>query len=136
MHWLGVLLVPLLMWSDPQLAAGATGVVYANHLLRALNLARSRCMTQRLPYPFSVRHIMHRVSQMGPVLADAILSFRLLKVGGFLIFDDMILFPDVERAMKAFVEALGGENRLEVLHNEVRRRHDDAFHYQLRQSCL
>lgn len=60
---------------------------------------------------------------MGPVLADAILSFRLLKVGGFLIFDDLTpFFPLVERAMAAFVEAIGGENRLEVLHSEVRKK--------------
>lgn len=56
---------------------------------------------------------------MPSVLADAVLSFRLLKVGGFLIFDDMLVFPDVGRAMEYFVEAFGGEHRLEVLHNEV-----------------
>jgi len=57
---------------------------------------------------------------MQAVLADVILSFRLLKVGGFLIADDMKLFPEVEHAMAAVVEAFGGEGRLEVLHNEVR----------------
>lgn len=56
---------------------------------------------------------------MPAALADAILSFRLLKVGGFLIFDDTVLFPSVKRAMEYFVDAFGGEHRLEVLYNEV-----------------
>lgn len=57
-------------------------------------------------------------TQTKSVLADAVLAFRLLKVGGFLIFDDMKLFPGVERATAAVIEALGSE--IEVLHNEVR----------------
>lgn len=57
--------------------------------------------------------------QMQHVLADAILSFRLLKVGGLLIFDDMKTFPGVGRATTAVIEALEGENCVEVLHNEV-----------------
>ncbi|CAN0083622.1 unnamed protein product [Scytosiphon promiscuus] len=55
---------------------------------------------------------------MASVLADAVLAFRLLKVGGFLIFDDMVLFPTVGRAMEFFVEAFGGEHRLEVLYSK------------------
>ncbi len=62
----------------------------------------------------------HLLFQMQSVLADVILSFRLLKVGGYLIADDMRQYPGVERAMAAVVEAFGGGNRLEVLHNEVR----------------
>lgn len=57
---------------------------------------------------------------MHSVLADALLSFRLLKVGGFVIFDDMTVFRDVERATTAVMEALGGLAFVEVLHNEVR----------------
>lgn len=58
---------------------------------------------------------------MEHVLADAIVSSRLLKVGGFLIFDDVKIFPGVERATTAVLQALEGEYCcLEVLHNEVR----------------
>ena len=64
---------------------------------------------------------MYMRMQMQHVLADAILSFRLLKVGGLLIFDDMKFFPDVERATTAVIEALEGENSVEILHNEVRK---------------
>lgn len=59
--------------------------------------------------------------QMQHVLADTVLSFRLLKVGGFLIFDDMMTgFPGVEMATTPVIEALEGERCVEVLHNEVR----------------
>ncbi|CAN0219672.1 unnamed protein product [Hapterophycus canaliculatus] len=55
---------------------------------------------------------------MAAVLADAVLSFRLLRVGGLMIFDDMVGFPDVGPAMEYFVEAFEGDHRLEVLHNK------------------
>lgn len=55
---------------------------------------------------------------MTNALSDSLLSFRLLKVGGFLIIDDMVI-PEVAVAMAAFMEALGGEDRVELLHNEV-----------------
>eukprot|EP00903_Cladosiphon_okamuranus_P016548 g15266.t1 len=57
-------------------------------------------------------HTMHHV------LADALLSFRMLKVGGFLIFDDVKNFPAVGWAATAVIEALKEENCVEVLHNE------------------
>lgn len=59
--------------------------------------------------------------QMTNALTDSLLAFRLLKVGGLLMVDDMD-YPDVFRATVAFVKALEGENRLEVLHDEVRNR--------------
>lgn len=59
-----------------------------------------------------------RVWQMANALTDSLLSFRLLKVGGFLIVDDMS-YPGVAAAMAAFMEALGGEDRVELLRNEV-----------------
>lgn len=55
---------------------------------------------------------------MANALSDTLLSFRLLKVGGFLVVDDMSV-ATVEVAMAAVVESLGGEGRLEVLHGEV-----------------
>lgn len=43
---------------------------------------------------------------MKDVLGDALLSLRLLKMGGVMIFDDYFL-EDVERAAAAFEEAVG-----------------------------
>lgn len=53
---------------------------------------------------------------MQNALSDSLLSFRLLKVGGFLIVDDMSI-PEVAAAMDVFMEAL--KLRVELLHNEV-----------------
>lgn len=55
---------------------------------------------------------------MTNALTDCLLSFRLLKVGGLLLVDDMH-YSGVFRAMVAFVEALEADNRIEVLHSEV-----------------
>lgn len=57
---------------------------------------------------------------MSNAITDGILAFRLLKVGGLMIFDDMLFYPSVARATAAIVEALGGEGRLEVLYSQVR----------------
>lgn len=56
---------------------------------------------------------------MTNALTDCLLSFRLLKVGGLLMVDDMS-HPPVFQAMSAFVAALDADNRIEVLHREVR----------------
>lgn len=58
--------------------------------------------------------------QMHHALADTILSFRLLKVGGLLVVDDVRAFAGVQQAMSAVIEALERENCVEVLHDEVR----------------
>lgn len=57
---------------------------------------------------------------MPNVMADGLLSFRLLQVGGLMVFDDMFTYLSVARATAAIVEALGGEGRLEVLYDQVR----------------
>lgn len=59
-------------------------------------------------------------TQMQSAVADIMLSFRLLKVGGILIVDDTKYWAPVERAMAAAIKAFGGENRLEVLLSKVR----------------
>lgn len=52
---------------------------------------------------------------MKDVLGDALLSLRLLKVGGVMIFDDYFM-DDVARAAAAYEEAAG--NFLQVLYKE------------------
>lgn len=52
---------------------------------------------------------------MKDVLGDALLSFRLLTVGGVMIFDDYWM-QGVARAAAAFEEALG--DSLQVLHRD------------------
>ena len=54
---------------------------------------------------------------MADALADCLLSFRLLKVGGTLIIDDEANFRDVAAATAALESALGGG--LQILHREV-----------------
>ncbi|CAM9226803.1 unnamed protein product [Pylaiella littoralis] len=54
--------------------------------------------------------------EMKDVLGDALLSFRLLKVGGIMMFDDYWM-RGVARATVAFEEALG--NSLTVLHRDI-----------------
>lgn len=55
---------------------------------------------------------------MKHVLADGLLSFRLLKVGGVMIFDDYVTFPGVEQGTRPLEEALG--DSLEVIFRHVR----------------
>eukprot|EP00752_Nemacystus_decipiens_P004620 g4217.t1 len=57
---------------------------------------------------------------MKDLLADALLSFRLLKLGGIVIFDDTKHpdFPGVGRAMNAVIEALEEKNCVKVLYDE------------------
>ncbi|CAN0513779.1 unnamed protein product, partial [Scytosiphon promiscuus] len=50
---------------------------------------------------------------MKDVLADSVLSFRLLKVGGVMVCDDYVAWPGVEQAMTPLEEALG--DSLEVI---------------------
>ncbi|CAM9096650.1 unnamed protein product [Hapterophycus canaliculatus] len=68
---------------------------------------------------------------MTNAIADGLLSFRLLKKGGLMIFDDMLYYPSVGRAAAAIVEALGDEGRLEVLYNQqqlvVKKTADDRW---------
>lgn len=52
---------------------------------------------------------------MKDVLGDALLSFRLLKIGGVMMFDDYNM-KGVARAAAAFEEALG--DSLKVLHRD------------------
>lgn len=52
---------------------------------------------------------------MKDVLGDALLSFRLLKVGGVMMFDDYNM-QGVARATAAFEEALGDSSK--VLHRD------------------
>ena len=54
---------------------------------------------------------------MADALADCLLSFRLLKVGGILIIDDETNFHDVAAATAALERALG--DGLQILHREV-----------------
>lgn len=53
---------------------------------------------------------------MNDVLGDALLSFRLLKVGGVMVFDDYWM-KGVARATVSFEQALG--DSLKVLHRDI-----------------
>lgn len=55
--------------------------------------------------------------QMADALADCLLSFRLLKVGGIMIVDDETNFPDVALATTAIELALG--EGLQILYRKV-----------------
>lgn len=58
------------------------------------------------------------LSQLADVLADGILAFRLLKVGGKIIFDDEVMFPDDVAVATATLErAFAGE--MKIVHRRV-----------------
>lgn len=87
--------------------------------VRDLSLLSLRPRSPKNHCPLSHSCISPRDGQMTNALTDCLLSFRLLKVGGLLLVDDMSL-PGVFRAVGAFVEALEADDRIEVLNREVR----------------
>lgn len=64
-----------------------------------------------------LRSRVHSTLQTADVLADGLLAFRLLKVGGTMIFDDEANSASVAEATASLESALG--DGLQLLHREV-----------------
>lgn len=89
------------------------------HAIPAETILSSHATTDlQSPHPSTARPAVPSVpttEQMKDVLGEALLSFRLLKVGGVMVFDDNWM-RGVARAAAAFEEALG--DILQVLHRD------------------